>query len=211
MPRTARIVLPGVPHHITQRGNNRQQVFFDDADHKAYLAMLREEALDHGFRILGYCLMPNHVHIVGIPARKASLARTVGAANFRYTVHAKRKYRRHGHLWQGRFYSCPMDENHTIRALCYVELNPVRAGMQSLAWEYTWSSAKAHSFSHAESSLLNLERWRGRFTALEWREHLLETSGNTAFLNRIRYCTQKGRPLGDADFEKRAMRIAKGT
>jgi len=85
-------VLPGVPHHITQRGNEKQQVFFDDGDYVKYLALLREECSEQGIRILGYCLMPNHVHIVGIPAREDSLSIAMGRTNFRYTAHVHEKY-----------------------------------------------------------------------------------------------------------------------
>lgn len=211
MPRTARIVLPGVPHHITQRGNEKQQVFLDDGDCIKYLALLREEGGEHGMRVLGYCLMPNHIHIVGIPAREDSLANAIGKTHFRYTSHAKGRYGRHGHLWQNRFYSCPMDENHTVRALGYVELNPVRARMVEQAWDYVWSSAKAHCFSHTESTLMDLKRWRSRFTAVEWRESLRQTAENVVFTNKIRVCTHRGRPLGDVAFQERVARFLKET
>ena len=203
MPRTARIVLPGVPHHVTQRGNQKQQVFFDDEDRAAYLALLRENATRYGVRVLAYCLMSNHIHVVCIPNRKDSLARAIGRTHFTYTSHVNLKFGRHGHLWQNRFYSCPMDEPHTLTALAYVEMNPVRARMVEHAWDYSWSSAKAHCYSHTESTLLNLTRWRGHFTALEWRESLKMTAESEAFANRIRVCTHKGRALGDASFQRR--------
>lgn len=203
MARTARTVLPGVPHHITQRGNHRQQVFFDDHDRSVYLALLREKALEHGMRVLAYCLMSNHVHIVGIPAREDSLAKAVGQTHYRYTAHLHSKLKTHGHLWQSRFYSCPMDEPHTLSALGYVELNPVRAGLVQDAWDYAWSSAKAHCYSHGESTLLNLNRWRSHFTATEWRESLRLAAADIAFANKIRIFTHKGRPLGDLAFQRR--------
>ncbi len=209
MPRTARIVLPGVPHHITQRGNHRQQVFFDDHDRIVYLASLRENARAHGMRILAYCLMPNHVHIVGIPTHEDSLAKAVGQTHYQYTGHLHARLKTHGHLWQSRFYSCPMDEPHTLSALGYVELNPVRAGLVRDAWDYVWSSAKAHCYSHAESTLLNLKRWRSHFTAVEWRESLRLAADDIAFANKIRVYTHKGRPLGDRAFQQRAIDIAK--
>ena len=213
MARTARIVLPGVPHHITQRGNQKQQVFFDDHDRAVYLALLRENATEHGIRIVAYCLMPNHVHIVGIPAREESLAKGIGRTHFRYTEHIHAKLKTQGHLWQNRFYSCPMDEPHTLNALAYVELNPVRAGLVCDAWDYTWSSAKAHCYSNAESTLLNLKRWRSHFTAVEWRESLRLAADDIAFANKVRVYTHKGRPLGDHVFQQRAeeiMRARKG-
>jgi len=102
-----------------------------------------------------------------------------------------------------------MDENHTIRALGYVELNPLRAGMVAKAWDFTWSSAKAHCLPGSTSSLMDLQRWRSRFTIEEWREFLLETSGNVVFTNKIRVCTNKGRPCGDAAFLKRVTQYQK--
>jgi putative transposase len=184
-------------------------VFFDEEDYKVYLSLLREEAAANHLRVVGYCLMPNHIHIVGVPQREESLSNSVGKTHFRYTAHTKLKYRRFGHLWQSRFYSCPMDENHTIRALCYVELNPVRASLTSFAWDYTWSSARAHCNAHARSTIMDIARWRQRFTVEEWREFLIETAGDTVFLNAIRKCTHKGRPLGDAAFQARAAAYTK--
>jgi len=209
MARTARIVLPGVPHHITQRGNRKQQVFFDDHDRAVYLALLRENAAEHGIRIVAYCLMPNHLHIVGIPAHEESLAKGIGRTHFRYTEHLHAKLETQGHLWQNRFYSCPMDEPHTLNALAYVELNPVRAGFVCDAWDYRWSSAKAHCYSNTESTLLNLKRWRSHFTAAEWRESLRLAADNIAFANKIRVYTHKGRPMGDHDFQQRAAETIK--
>ena len=129
MPRVARIVLEGQPHHITQRGNNRQDVFFLADDRLAYLELLRIHGERFGFRVLGYCLMTNHVHLIGVPARQESLAKAVGRTNFRYTQYINRMHGRSGHLWQNRFYSCALDDVHLCRAMCYVEQNPVRAKM----------------------------------------------------------------------------------
>ena len=129
MPRVARIVIADVAHHITQRGNNRQDVFFVDEDRQVYLDLLQVQCQRYGFTATGYCLMTNHVHLIGTPAREASLAKAIGRTHFLYIQYINRLHRRSGHLWQNRFYSCPMDAAHALQALCYVELNPVRAGM----------------------------------------------------------------------------------
>ena len=119
--RVGRIVIPGVPHHITQRGNNRQDVFFVDDDRRVYLELLAAQAERFGLKLLGYCLMDNHVHLVATPAGEASLARAVGRTHFLYTQYVNRLHGRSGHLWQNRFYSCALDDEHLWNALVYVE------------------------------------------------------------------------------------------
>ena len=203
MPRTARIVLPGIAHHVTQRGNNRQTVFLDDDDRQKYLSLLSHYTHLHGLRILAYCLMDNHIHIVGVPRQKDSLANAIGRTHFQYAVHFQRKYHNTGHLWQSRFYSCPMDEEHTINVIAYVELNPVRAAFVPRAWDYGWSSAPAHCLSSATSSLLHLERWRSRFTTEAWQDFLLGSIGKTDTFAMIRECSRRGTPLGNAAFLKK--------
>jgi putative transposase len=144
MGRQARIVIPGVAHHVTQRGNYRQDVFFTDDDRRVYLSYLRESAQLHGLAVSAYCLMTNHVHLVATPERGESLAKTMGRTHLMYAQYIHRLHGRLGHLWQNRFYSCPMDDDYTHNATAYVELNPVRAGMVEAASDYAWSSARAH-------------------------------------------------------------------
>ena len=129
MPRIARVVAVAVPHHVTQRGNNRQQVFFTDSQRCLYLALLRQHAQRNHLEILGYCLMPNHVHAIVAPLVQTSLGHTFGRARSAYSRHLNRARNRSGHLWQNRFYSAPLGESHLIAALRYVDLNPLRAGL----------------------------------------------------------------------------------
>ena len=103
MPRAARVVIPGVAHQVTQRGINRQDVFFVDDDRRVYLGLLREQADTFGLRVQAYCLMTNHVHLVAVPATEAALAKAVGRTHFYYTPCLNRLHRRTGHLWQNRF------------------------------------------------------------------------------------------------------------
>ncbi len=112
MPRIARVVAAGVPHHITQRGNNRQQIFFSDPDRRFYLTLLRRHAERHGLRVLGWCLMPNHVHLVATPEHELSLARALGRAHYEYAIYLNHERERSGHLWQNRFFSTPLDRHH---------------------------------------------------------------------------------------------------
>jgi len=136
MPRLARAVAVGFAHHITQRGNNRQDVFFLDDDRVVYLELLKEQADKYALELVGYCLMSNHTHIVAIPHAEDSLAKGIGRTHFRYTQYINRFHKRSGHLWQGRFYSCALDERHFWMAMRYIELNPVRSRLCRKPWRY---------------------------------------------------------------------------
>lgn len=199
MPRVARIVLPGVPHHITQRGNNRQDVFFVDDDREAYLAILAKQAARHGLRILGYGLMPNHVHLVAVPRDSAALAKAVGRTHLVYTQHVNRLHGRSGHLWQNRFFSCGLDETHLWAALVYVDRNPVRAGLVRRAWEYPWSSAACHVGKGDPRGLVDEAAWRAMAERIDFRALLVRAEDEEA-VRRIRRGTWNGRPLGSDAF-----------
>ena len=144
MPRIARVVAPGFPHHITQRGNRRLQTFFCDEDYGAYVSLMSEWCGQHGVEIWAYCLMPNHVHLVAVPKSEDGLRRAIGEAHRRYTRRVNFREGWRGHLWQGRFASYPMDETYLLCAARYIELNPVRAKLVGDAAEWRWSSAPAH-------------------------------------------------------------------
>jgi putative transposase len=199
MPRLARAIAVGCAHHITQRGNNRQDVFFVDEDRRVYLELLKEQAQKYGLEVLAYCLMTNHVHLVAIPHEEEALAQAIGRTHFRYTQYLNRFHRRSGHLWQGRFYSCALDGRHLWPALKYVELNPVRAKLCRRAWQYPWSSAALHTEEKAESELLDLARWYKQITADQWRKELAEGLTD-AEVAQIRLRTHTGRPLGSDGF-----------
>ncbi len=205
MPRRPRHAIPGFPHHITQRGNNRQDVFFTDEDREFYLALLRQHALQYGFEVLGYCLMTNHVHIIGVLAEDDSLAKAVGRTHWKYSQVLNRLHGRSGHLWQNRFYSCPMDDGHMVAAMAYIERNPVRAKMVRDAWKYPWSSASAH-VGDTECEWLNGARWNKAARGLDWRARLKikEEAGAGAALMLH---TNRGRPLGSDAFIARIEAI----
>ena len=205
MPRVARIVIPGVPHHVTQRGNNRQDVFFVDDDRQAYLALLKEHADGFGLQVLGYCLMTNHVHIVATPLGEDSLAKAIGRTHFRYTQWINRLHGRSGHLWQNRFHSCLLDERHAVAAVRYVERNPVRAKLVRAPWRYGWSSAGAHVGQRDAAGLLDLDAWTARWSGEEWREMLREPE-DEGFVMSLRLSTSRGRPLGSDVFVSKLER-----
>lgn len=201
MPRLARIVLPDVPHHITQRGNNRQDVFFVADDYRVYLEMLHEQAERYGLTIQGYCLMANHVHLIATPRSPEALAKAVGRTNFRYAMYVNRLHRRSGHLWQNRFFSCALEEVHASRALRYVERNPVRARLVRVAWRYRWSSAAEHCGCGQPGTMTFADPrpWRKTWNTVRWRETLREPDDEET-VTRLRLCTHRGRPLAGDSF-----------
>ena len=199
MPRTARIVAPGLPHHITQRGNNRQDVFFVDDDRRMYLKILAAQCRRFGTAILGYCLMGNHVHLMAVPARADSLAKAIGRTHWLYARYVNRMHRRSGHLWQNRFYSSAMDEEHALLAMRYTERNPLRAGMCRAARRYRWSSAAAHCGGGDEFELLDMKLWNKLAAGLTWEKELAVTL-SPAELAKMRRATRTGRPLAGDSF-----------
>jgi len=192
MPRVARIVISGNEHHVTHRGNNRQDVFFTHDDRRAYLAFLREQAVKHGVRIVAYCLMTNHVHLVVTPPGGDALAKAIGRTHSLYAQCVNRLHRRSGHLWQARFYSCVLGDSHLVNTMAYVERNPVRVRIVRQAWEYPWSSAAAHVTGSDSTSILDLAAWR--VPTAEWRQRLQQPDDED-FLAAIRNRTSTGRPL----------------
>jgi len=213
MPRVARVVAPGLPHHITQRGNNRQDVFFTDEDRRAYMRLLLEESKKHGLKVHGYCLMTNHIHLIAVPSGAASasggggggggteaLAGALGRTHFRYAQYVNRLHGRSGHLWQNRFFSCTLGESHLMAAMRYVERNPVRAGMVKAPWRYAWSSAAAHCGGADETGLLDLAWWAGFAPPDRWRSMLRAGEDDDVNDGEIRAQTRTGRPLGSDRF-----------
>ncbi len=204
MARTARVVAEAVPYHITQRGNNRQDVFLLPEDRRFYLDLLRAKCSEHGVAVLGYCLMTNHVHLIAIPKRPDSLARAIGQTDGRYAQWFNRRNRRIGHLWQARFKSCALGRSHLIAALAYVDLNPVRARMVSAAAEYEWSSAAAHSSNAASDPLLDDWAW-SELHIHDWAR-VLGVGVSEATAAELGRATEAGLSLGDEAFVQRMER-----
>jgi len=193
----ARVVVPDVPHHITQRGNRRENVFFVRSDYRRYLRLLGEYAAERGLDVLAYCLMPNHVHLVAVPAEDGSLAAVLKPVHLRYAQHVNRSQDCSGRVWQGRFYSCPLDAAHTAAAIRYVECNPVRAGLAPRATNYEWSSAAAHAGLRRDRLLASdIDKW---VSIDDWSDWLGEAEADQ-ITGQLRLHTRTGRPLGDDGF-----------
>jgi putative transposase len=176
MARLPRVVIVDVPHHVTQRGNARQVILATDADRVTYLELLRNYSELYQLSLLGYCLMSNHVHLIAIPRTVEALAQTLKHSHGRYASYWNARQSSTGHVWQGRFYSCPLDTPHLWAALRYVEMNPVRAGLVPAAEHWPWSSAAAHCRDDVSNTLLEMQPWRTHWTAAEWREYLTAES-----------------------------------
>ena len=197
MPRFARVIIPECPHHITQRGNERRDIFFTQVDREVYLGLVQQYAEHYAVEVLGYCLMTNHVHLVLIPAEPPSLAKLLREVQMRYSQYRHAVERGNGHLWQSRYYSCPVEPDRLGAVMRYVELNPVRAGLAREAVLYPWSSAAAHLRGSDPRGLLSLTDWRKCWTPEEWR--MILTSGRDE-ASAIRDATFSGRPFGSDDF-----------
>ncbi len=199
----ARLVVPGLPHHIVQRGSRRQRTFFSNADYLAYLDLVCDNLADAGVSVWAYCLMPNHVHLVAVPERENSLARWLRVVHHRHARRVNAAHGWSGHLWQERFYSCVMDESHLLAAARYVELNPVRAGICERPEEWRWSSARAHLSGQSDRVVdvrPMLERIR------DWGQYL-GTDDESEAVSRLRSHSRSGRPAGSAEFVAELERV----
>jgi len=197
MARLARAVAPGIPHHVTQRGNRRQQTFFSVDDYQSYLELMSEWCRKYSVEIWAYCLMPNHVHLIAVPETKDGLNLAIGEAHRRYTRRINFREGWRGHLWQGRFSSFIMEERYLLACARYVELNPVRAGLVKKPEEWRWSSARAHMKGKDDilvqaKPLLDIvtKTWK-KFLAFDLQDFEMEM---------FRKHERTGRPLGEDSF-----------
>ena len=201
MPRIARVYVVDYPHHVTQRGNNREDIFFDDEDRDLYLDTLRRYGRKWGLDIWAYCLMTNHVHILAVPRGEQSLAKGIGTTNLVYTQHINRKYARSGRLWQNRFFSTIVDSDAYLWAVArYIERNPVRSGVVAIPEDYRWSSCKAH-IGGGSDPVLSEDAWLEGSSISEYGAYV---KGEDKVTNdSIRKATSTGRPFGGKGFIRR--------
>jgi putative transposase len=204
MARFARVVAVGLPHHITQRGNARRFILDSDAGCSVYLQLLHRYTTLHELSLLGYCLMSSHVHLIAVPHRSDSLHLALKHTHGRYAAYRNVRHASSGHVWLGRYYSCPLDMPHLSAALRYTELNPVRAGLASAPESYLWSSEAAHCGRSDPHPLLDTALWRQTWTPAAWRDYLAGDAAVTdADATAIRSNTHTGRPLGTPQFTAR--------
>lgn len=203
MARISRIIAVGYPHHITQRGVRSLDIFRSDEDRHTYLQYVREETERFGVEILAWCLMTNHVHFIAVPREESSFARGFGEAHRRYTRMKNFAEGVRGYLFQGRFGSCVLDERHLIAAARYVEMNPVRAGLVKIPWDYRWSSAAYHVGTVETDILVHDKTLRGLID--DWRSFLADAADQQ--LEALRKATRTGHPTGDLPFIESLERL----
>lgn len=196
MPRIARLVVPGLPHHVTQRGNRREQVFFSDADYEAYLGFLRQSLVKSSAEVWAWCLMPNHVHLIVVPKDEDGLRASVANTHRRYAARINARLKVTGHLWQGRFSSVVMDEAHLYNAFAYVALNPVRARLVEKAEDWPWSSIHAH-LGKADDGITQSRPAQERLG--DFAGYLKQVFDDEHFA-ALRKSEVIGRPLGSGEF-----------
>jgi len=202
MARIARIVIPGIPHHVTQRGNRREPAFFGPGDYRYYIDLLVESAAEAQTEVWAYCLMPNHAHLILVPKTQDGLRATLSDAHRRYTRFINARNNWTGHLWQGRFGSVAMDEAHLANAVRYVSLNPVRAKLVRQASDWPWSSVRAHLSGENDKLVCVapvLERWPD-FAAM------LKSGEDEPMSSALRRAETIGRPIGAKDWLEQVER-----
>lgn len=196
MPRMPRIVIPEMPHHVTQRGVRKQQTFFCEQDYELYISLLADAMAKSNVQIWAYCLMPNHIHLVVVPAQKNSLARLLREAHSDYARRINQREGWQGHLWQERYHSFVMDEAHLLATVRYVELNPVRAGLCQEPAEWPWSSVHAH-LAETDDDIVSVRPMQQRI--VDWAKYLA-VEDSIEQLKAIRMHTVSGRPIGNPSF-----------
>ncbi len=197
MARMARAVAPGMPHHVTQRGNRRQQTFFNDEDYQSYLELMAQWCEKYKVEIWSYCLMPNHVHLIAVPETKDGLKLAIGEAHRRYTRRINFREGWRGHLWQGRFSSFMMDERYLLACARYVELNPLRAGLVEKPEDWRWSSVGPHI--QGEDDILVTVKPLLAIVKKRWSD-FLRTDARGSEIKLFKRHERTGRPLGSDSF-----------
>lgn len=200
MARRPRLTIIGHPHHITQRGIRKLDIFKSDLDRKIYLKIFHEYSSKYGLTTIGYCLMTNHIHFIVVPEFSFSISKTFKDTHCSYAKYFNLRYQFKGHLFEDRFYSCAMDERHSINAIRYVERNPVEAGIVEFAQYYRWSSALSHINQKIIDPLID-EKSKNIFNSsmYNWNDEL-QRRKTLDDQNLHELHLKIGLPLGGTDF-----------
>lgn len=185
---------------MTQRGNFKQETFLTEEDREQYIEWLALYARQFGTQLWAWCLMTNHVHFVAVPEREDSLAQTFNRTHQRYSLHLNKRLKRCGHLWQGRFFSCPLDEGHAYLAVRYVERNPLRAGLVVEPEEYVWGSARGHVYRCPDPLVTPGNPFERSIP--DWKAYLSEGESDE-WRAALKRATLTGRPMGSDRFVER--------
>jgi putative transposase len=214
MGRLPRLIEDGLIYHAINRGNNRSNVFADDADHLAFLGALAKTKVRYPFSLFGYCLMTNHFHLLLQPEPGQSISRILQSLTVAHTWRYHKRHRTSGHVWQGRFKSPAIqDDMHLLVVLRYIEANPFRARIVQDLSQYRWSSFAHHGLGHDDPLLSPFPEWEelGRTEAerrRRWRAKLRSEQDDNE-LTSVRASLQSGRPLGAANWVEAAAKRLK--
>lgn len=205
MARMPRAVVPGLPLHIVQRGNNRQPVFFGERDYANYLVDLSEAAATHGCAVHAYVLMTNHVHLLVTPSESDGPSRLMQQLGRRYVGYVNRVHGRTGTLWDGRFRSALLQSDAYFLACSrYIELDPVRAAMVSSPAAYRWSSHRCNALGHTDAVLTPHPLYLSLGASDSGRRAayraLFDRWPDGEAVEAIRQGTRSGAALGNSDF-----------
>jgi putative transposase len=192
------MIIVNSPHHVTQKGNYGGVIFSNDNYREYYLSLVGEYSRRYELALLAYCLLPNHVHFIVIPAQEYSLAKVFNLAHMRYTQYVNKRKKASGHLWQGRFRSCVLDSHCLSDAIKYVERNPARLKLVKKPGEWEWSSAAAHTGERHSVALKDIFPMVS-VNASGWSKYI-NGRDDVDFLNTIRKQTRVGRPVGLSAF-----------
>jgi len=206
MAREARLVIPGLPHHVVLRAKRGKALFFDDQDRRRYLDLLTGYAAAHCLQVWAWCLMPDHVHLVAVPKKARSLMAAIMPLQSHYSGYLRRTRKNRGVVWAGRFASCPLDKRHAWEAIRFVERNPLRAGLVLRPDRYPWSSAGGHAGLREDPLLAGGLKVRGK--GENWAKWL-RAGEDAALVATIRACTRTGRPAGNETFIARLEKLTR--
>ncbi|MCH7928091.1 MAG: transposase [Candidatus Dadabacteria bacterium] len=208
MPRQARVVFPNIPHHIIQRGNRREDVFFSDNDRKQYLEWLKEYCKEQKVEILAYCLMTNHIHLIAVPTTEDGLQKVLKPLHMRYAQKINRERGWKGHFWQGRYFSSPLDGEYLLFTTRYIERNPIRVKKVRKAENYKWSSARGHCGTAQDDILTTKMKWLNKYEGIDNWSQWLSIKEEKEKTDLIRRNTEKGIPTGSGRFIRRLEKLA---
>lgn len=208
MPRQARVVFPNIPHHIIQRGNRREDVFFSDSDRKQYLEWLKEYCKEQKVEILAYCLMTNHIHLIAVPTTQDGLQKVLKPLHMRYAQKINRERGWKGHFWQGRYFSSPLDGEYLLFTTRYIERNPIRVKKVRKAENYKWSSARGHCGTAQDDILTTKMKWLNKYEGIDNWSQWLSIKEEKEKTDLIRRNTEKGIPTGSGRFIRRLEKLA---
>jgi putative transposase len=196
MSRRKRVIIPGLPYHVTHRGNHREAILSTSEQRAMYVRIMLRWQAKTGVTVAAFVIMPNHVHFIVVVPTPQALARWIGNGHREYSKWLNTVRETNGHNWEERYYAVVMDPEHCLNALRYIEQNPVAAGLARHPWEWHWSSAAHHCGFGGKPALLNGDLRPDGISSEQWKAALLTESAES-FRRRLHECSGRGIALAD--------------